>query len=69
MKHISEIQNCPFCGYEEYYKKETYKGTCNAYARFDGKETENGDMYSYASHKLSSKFAYCTACNRKIARL
>lgn len=63
------IKSCPRCGSEEYYIKQSYKGTCNYKLRFDGKETENGDMHEYTEYTNTSKYAWCSECNERLFKL
>ena len=45
MKIDKNIKCCPYCGSEQYYIKQSFKGTCCYHIRFDGKEAENGDLW------------------------
>ncbi len=70
--HKEDVKSCPYCGCEVYYVKEKYNGTCNHYQRFDGKDMityENEGLYSNASHKLTSIYAYCSDCNKKVFKI
>lgn len=60
------IKVCPYCGSEEYYIKQSFKGTCNYKIRFDGEETENGSMHGNADYKNLSKYAWCNNCHKKL---
>lgn len=51
------IKCCPYCGSEEYYIKQSYHGRCNYYLRFDGKETDNGEMWEDTLFRNTSKYA------------
>ena len=55
MKIDSNITECPYCGYDEYYIKQYIKGKLSYYKRFDGKEADNSDMYDYLDAKDISK--------------
>ncbi|MGN0428032.1 MAG: hypothetical protein ACI4F0_09550 [Agathobacter sp.] len=58
---------CPKCGNEmEFYTKERYKGTCNAYFRAYGADAENGSMYDNAEHSYRSKFIFCAECDARV---
>lgn len=63
------IKSCPYCGNEEYYIKQSYKGTCKYNLRFDGKEAENGDMHEYTEYTNTSKYAWCNECNKRLFKL
>lgn len=65
----SNIKCCPYCRSEEYYIKQSFKGTCDYHIRFDGKEAENGEMHSNAEYKNTSKYAWCSECNKRLFKL
>lgn len=64
-----DIKCCPYCGSEEYYIKQRYKGVCNYNMRFDGKEAENGGMWEDASFINTSKYAWCSECNKRLFKI
>lgn len=59
---------CPYCGNEEFYVKQSFKGTCDYNMRFDRNNgnVENGDMWQNAEMKDTSKYAYCNDCNKRL---
>ncbi|MBN1076026.1 hypothetical protein DVV91_17025 [Clostridium botulinum] len=65
----NNIKCCPHCGSEEYYIKQSFKGTCNYHMRFDGKETENCDLHDGAQYTNTSKYAWCNECNKRLFKL
>ena len=71
MYELNEINNqsglkkCPFCGCDIFYSKDYVKGTTVTYYRYDGKETDNGQMYEHLSHN-TGKFAYCADCDKRL---
>ncbi len=69
MRKKDELTCCPYCGCEEYYYIERYKGNCNSYHGFGDVEVENTDMYATAEHTLVSVYAYCSECDRKIFKI
>ena len=69
MKNVSELTKCPYCGCEEYYIKQSISGTIEFRCRYDGKEADNREMYDHIYHKLKSKFAYCSSCDKRVALL
>lgn len=69
MKNINEFKECPFCGSESYYMKQSYKGTCYYYINFDGSDADNTETHGGAEYKNTSKFAFCSECNKKIGLL
>ena len=69
MKISANITCCPYCGSEEYYIKQSFKGTCNYYMRFDGKEADNGEMWENSSIKNTSKYARCSNCNKRLFKI
>lgn len=69
MNISKKIKKCPYCGSEEYYIKQSYRGTCNYYMRFDGGEADNALMYDNSQFKNTSKYVWCSECNRKLFKL
>lgn len=65
------IKCCPYCGSEEYYIKQSFKGTCNYVIRFDGKEIddENSDMHENTTYRNVSKYAWCYGCGKRLFKL
>ena len=69
MKSVSKFTECPYCGGEEYYAKYSVFGKIILRSRYDGKEADNREMYDHIHHKLKSKFAYCSSCDKRVALL
>lgn len=69
MKIEKNIKSCPYCGSEEFYIKQSFTGTCNFNLRFDGKDTENGEMHENTEYKNTSKYAWCRECNKRLFEL
>lgn len=69
MKIDRNIKECPYCGSKEYYIKQSFKGSCNYYIRFDGKEIENGEMHDNTQYKNTSKYAWCAECHKRLFKL
>lgn len=63
------IKCCPYCGGEEYYMKQSFKGTCEYIVRFDGEEAENGHIYDNTEYKNTSKYTWCQNCDKKLFQL
>lgn len=61
---LSELSECPFCGYDEFYETEYVYGTTRWRSRFDGKEADNSDLYDGLRIKDSSGRIYCDNCNK-----
>lgn len=59
------MENCPYCGFDEYYTKDRVYGTARFIRRFDGEEADNSEMFDYIIQK-PGKVAYCQNCHRKI---
>lgn len=59
---FSELKECPFCGFDEYYTKEYTYGTVCYGERFDGEEAHNEDMYAGLLTKNYSGRCYCRNC-------
>ena len=64
-----KMQCCPYCGSEEYYIKQSFKGVCEYNMRFDGKEADNTTMYENSDWKNRSKYAWCAKCHKKLFKL
>lgn len=69
MEIRNDIKQCPYCGGETYYIKQSYKGTCDYNLRFDGKDAENGSMWENANFKNISKYAWCSECNKRLFKI
>lgn len=69
IKIDKNIKCCPYCGSEEYYIKQSFKGTCNYHIRFDGDEADNTDMHSNSEYTNTSKYAWCNECNKRLFEL
>ena len=61
---FSELRECPFCGYEEFYTTQYVYGSISFRERFDGKEAHNEELYDYLNCRNYSGRAYCRSCNR-----
>ena len=56
------LKKCPFCGYEEFYTNDYYRGTSTFYQRFEGGDAEdNSQMYDGLLHVQGAR-AYCANC-------
>ena len=66
--HYSPDMVCPYCGNEEFYVKQSYRGVCNYNMRFDmnNDDVENGDMHEFAQYKTIGKYAYCNNCGKRL---
>lgn len=59
---FSELRKCPFCGNDEFYTNDRFKGSSAYNQRFDGKEAyDNSQMYDGLDHIQGAK-AYCNNC-------
>lgn len=59
---FSELEKCPFCGHDEFYTNDYFRGMSEFYQRFDGEEaTDNSQMYDGLAHHQGAK-AYCGNC-------
>ncbi|WP_025154741.1 hypothetical protein [Morganella morganii] len=66
MKKIKgNIQQCPYCGYEEFYVRATVSGSISVFYRFDGEDGDNTHMWDYVKTK-EKKTAYCGNCQKRI---
>jgi len=63
------MKECPYCGSDDgYYTKSSVRGTVIMRSKFDGSDSENGDMYDYLTHKYG-KTAYCLGCKKKLFKI
>lgn len=71
MNSPKEMKECPYCGSEEYYIKQSFKGTCEYIFRFDGKkdEVDNGHIHDNIQYKITSKYAYCRECDKRLFKI
>ena len=58
---FSELECCPFCGYDEYFTKQYMYGTAQYNERFDGEEAHNESLYDGLYAKYSGR-CYCRNC-------
>lgn len=63
------MKECPYCGSDEYYTKEHVRGNVNHYVKFDGQPANNMELYDYLNHKVRSKYAWCSDCNKRLFKL
>ena len=59
---FSELEECPFCGHDEYYSKEYVYGNVSYGERFDGEEAHNESMYDGLNSKPFNGKCYCRNC-------
>jgi hypothetical protein len=68
---MKKIKACPYCGCEEFYIKQRFHGTC--YFRFTCEDITgeglNDDMHDNAEYVNTSKYVYCSDCNKKICKI
>ena len=66
--HYKPDMVCPYCGNEEFFIKQSYKGTSEYNMRFDmdNRDVENGEMHGSASYKTIGKYAYCNNCRERL---
>lgn len=67
--HYSKDMSCPFCGNDEFYVKQCYRGKCEFNYKFNGELAYNGEMYDFAQFKTTSTYAYCNNCNKRLFKL
>lgn len=62
---FTDLECCPFCGYDEYYERQTIVGGHINYGYcFDEKvEADNSDMYDQVMVKYNGR-RYCRDCGR-----
>lgn len=68
LANLTDLQECPHCGYDEFYTYQTVKGKISYRERFDGEDGDNAEMYNSLSYGKQQKTVYCGSCQSKIAR-
>lgn len=66
---FSELKECPFCGYDEYYNKSCVAGVVCYNFRFDGKEADNKSMYESLTTVRDTGKCYCRRCNKYLGNI
>lgn len=65
---VANMECCPHCGHDEFYRKTRLSGYTEFRYRFDGEDAENSHMHDGLNYK-ESKTAYCCACHKPIRNL
>ncbi len=65
--NITELKECPYCGFDEYIIYSKPVGKMSYRQKFDGSEADNSGMMESLSN-IPEKFVYCGKCFKKIAR-
>ncbi|MEG0551721.1 MAG: hypothetical protein RR554_11175 [Vagococcus sp.] len=66
-----DMKECPHCGHDTYYITSTVSSRSQFHARYDGEDTENGEMYEgliHENHKWA-KWAKCSECGKRLFRV
>ena len=61
---MTELKECPRCGSEEYYMKQSVKGTAYYIFHFDGTEADNSDLYNNLEMTNRWKHPRCAKCGK-----
>jgi len=61
---FTELKECPCCGNDEFYTTAYVYGSIVCAERFDGKETDNAELYDGLNTKNYNGRAYCRMCNK-----
>jgi len=61
---FSDLTECPFCGYDEFYTNAYVYGNTRYAESFDGHEVDNESLYEGLISKPVSGRAYCQNCRR-----
>lgn len=64
---LSALEECPHCGYDEFYQKQSVKGFIYPRRRFDGGEADNDRLFEHLGLGKMQKTIYCGGCQKKIA--
>lgn len=69
--HYSPNMVCPYCGNEEFYIKQSYKGNCYYNMRFDMNNinVDNSTMFDDVSYKNQGQYAYCNNCFKRLFKI
>lgn len=62
------IKECPYCGCKEFYYNQHMVGDGLMFCRYDGEETNNGNMHELLRYTPVGKFAYCVDCEKRVFR-
>lgn len=68
LQNLSELEECPYCGYDEFYTYQAVKGKIAHRERFDGGNGDNTQIYDHLDYGKQQKTVYCGNCQAKIAR-
>ena len=61
------IEECPYCGNDEFYVKQKVSGNIEYNYKLDGSiDAYNGDYIDYLNYKTTSKYTYCNNCRKKL---
>ena len=67
LHYSKDMMECPYCGSDEFYVKQSYSGVCRFRMKIDGGQSNNnGEMYDYAIHNDLTKYAYCNQCEKRL---
>ena len=67
--YTKDMKCCPYCGNDEFYMKQSYKGVCEYNMKFDLEDTrspENGSMWDMATMKDEWKYVRCNRCDKRL---
>ena len=67
LPNVSELTECPYCGSETFYYNCKVLGTVATHVNFDGSQADNYEMHDGLRYE-PMRSAYCSQCQRKIAR-
>lgn len=66
MHYSKTMKECPYCGHDEFYIKQSYSGESEFNYRFNGGETNNSEFFDGANIKDTTKYAYCKGCRKRL---
>lgn len=67
---LSTLEECPYCGYDEYYYMQYVKGKISFHEKFDSDSEEsanNTEMWDGVNYGKKLKTIHCANCHKKIA--
>ena len=66
INYDKNMNECPYCGHDEFFVTQSYSGICEYRFRYDGEVAENEDMHEGATYKDRTKYAYCCKCRKRL---
>ena len=68
LPNVSELTECPHCGYDEFFSYQRVSGHVAYRQRFDGDDADNTELHSSINFGKPQIWVFCGSCQEKIAR-